>query len=103
MKRKKTAIPPRGLWIPTVIMLLPNITALDTMLMSRVAAFGKNPCTLSNASFAQVCHCTARHVQRRIRYLLDIGYLLNVGADKWHRKLWVPKSKLEQIVSGKAA
>lgn len=103
MARRKSAMPPRGLWISTPILLLPDTNAVDKMIIARTAGFGKNPCTLSNASYALVCSCKARNVQLRIRHLLNLGYLLNVGADKWHRKLWVNSSKIKQILDSQAA
>ncbi len=103
MARRKSAMPPRGLWIPTEFLRLPDTNAVDILILARTASFGKNPCTLSNESFAEVCSCSPKQAQRRIRHLREIGYLINVGADKWHRKLWVNRSKIKQTLDRQAA
>ncbi len=75
-----------GLWIPSGIMKIKDLTAVQKMILGMAASF-RCGLKLSNSKLAAFLGIDRRNVIRNIQKLRKKGYLVDDGKDKQHRVL----------------
>lgn len=89
-----------GLWIPSEIMKLCELTATQKMIMGLAWSF-RNGLRLSNTDLSKLLGIDRRNVIYNIQSLRRKGYLMDVGQNKQHRILKFNSDKLPLLDSDK--
>jgi DNA-binding Lrp family transcriptional regulator len=91
-----------GLWIPSAIMRIDELTAVQKMIVAMAANF-RNGLRMSNNDLAALLGIDRRNVIYNIQRLRNREYLLDAGPDEQHRILKANSDKLPLLSSDKSS